>query len=67
MSQNNLEGMWTFPSLEDAIPEAGVKKVDTYVAHHQKTIEQFIATRPIIDLFLGAAWIPGAWALKRWW
>ena len=34
--------------------------MDTYVSCRQKTVAQFIATRPIIDLSLEAAWRPGS-------
>ena len=29
MSQRNLDGTWTYPSLEDAMSEAGIQEVET--------------------------------------
>ena len=39
--------------------EAGLQEVDTYAYHRQITAAQFIATRPIMDLYLAAEQRPG--------
>ena len=43
-----------YPPLEDAMAEAGLQEVDTYVSSRQNTVAQYIATRPIMYLFLAA-------------
>ena len=45
----------------------GLQEVETYVSHHQNTVAQFIATRPIMDLCLVAERRPGSRVTKRWW
>ena len=34
--------------------EAGIQEVDIYVAFHQNTVTQYIATMPIMNLYLAA-------------
>ena len=34
--------------------DPGSQEVETYVSHHQNTVAQYIATRPIMDLCLVA-------------
>ena len=36
--------------MEDAMVEAGLQQVETYVSCHQNTVAQYIATSPIMDL-----------------
>ena len=65
MSQQNGDGTWAYPNLEEAMEEAGMQDVDTYIASRQNTVVQFIVTRPIMDLYLAAARRQGAWVLKQ--
>ena len=58
---------WVYPPLEDAIAEAGLLEVDTYVSRHQNTVTQFIGTRHIMELCLAADKKPGSRVAKRWW
>ena len=44
--------MWVYPPLAEVMAEAGLKEVDTYIAHLQNTVTQYITTRPIMDLCL---------------
>ena len=60
-------GEWMYPPPEEAMVEAGLHEVETYVSHHQSTFTQFIATRPIMDLCLAAERRTGSWVAKRWW
>ena len=46
-------------ALEDAVAEAGLQEVDTYVSRCQNTVTQFIVTRPVMDLYLEADQRPG--------
>ena len=47
--------------------EAGMQEVETYLSRHQNTVAQFIATRPIMDLFLVAERRLGPMISKFWW
>ena len=46
--------MWTYPPLEDAMLEAGLQEVKTYVFCRQNTATQFILATPIMYLCLVA-------------
>ena len=41
--------------------------IDTYINNHQKTIAQYIATSPILKLFLLVERRPGSQIPKWWW
>ena len=47
--------------------EAGLQEVETYISHHQNTVAQYIATRPIMDLCLAKKRRPGPRVAKSWW
>ena len=47
--------------------EEGLQEVDNYVSCHQNTLAQFIATRPIMYLYMAARRSPGPRLEKRWW
>ena len=59
------DGVLVYPSLEDAMAEAGLQEVETYVSRRQNTVTQFIATRPIMDLCLATEQRPGPRVSKR--
>ena len=61
------DGVLVYPPLEDAMAEAGLQEVETYVSRRQNTVAQFIATRPIMDLCLATEQRPGPRVSKRWW
>ena len=46
---------------------ADLQDVDTYVSRRQNTSAQYIAGRPIIDLYLAAKWRLSPRVEKRWW
>ena len=62
--KRRLDGAWDYPPLAEAMAEAGIQEVDTYVARRQKTYTQFISARTIMDMYLVAVWSPGARVLK---
>ena len=41
-------GGWVYPPLEDAMEEAKLKEVETYVYCCQNTVVQYITTRPVM-------------------
>ena len=48
------DGKWHYPSLEGAMTEAGLTDIRTSIQRRQKTVTQYIATRPLLDLCEGA-------------
>ena len=48
------DGARVYPQLEEEMLEVVLKEVDSYVAHHQNTVTQYIYTRPIMDLCMAA-------------
>ena len=40
-----------YPPMEEAMAEAGLEEVETYVSCHQNTVAQFVATRTIMDVW----------------
>ena len=61
------DGVWLYPPLEDAMVEAELLELETYVSLRQNTITQFIKTRPIMDLCLSAQRRPGPRVANQWW
>ena len=61
------DGGWVYLPLEEAMAEAGLQEVDTYISRHQNTMAQYIASRPIMDLCLAAKQRPGPRVEMRWW
>ena len=53
------EIVWVYTPLEDAMAEARLQEVKTYVSRLQNTVTQFITTRPIMDLCMAAECRPG--------
>ena len=46
--------------------EVGLQEVDTNLPHHHNTVEQFISTRPIMDMCLVAEQRTGSRVTNRW-
>ena len=59
-------GGWIYPPLDDAMAEAGLQEVETYVSRCHNTVAQYILTRPIIDLYLAAKRRMGPRVARRW-
>ena len=47
--------------------ESGFEGVGTYTMRRQNTVAQYIAKRPILDLYERSAQRPGAKVSWRWW
>ena len=58
---------WVYLPLSEAMDKAGLQEVENYVSLHQNTVEQFIDTRPIMDLFLAVKRHPGSLLANMWW
>ena len=61
-----MDGKWFFPSVEGAMKEAGLTDVQTSINRRQKSVAQYIATRPLLDLCEGAKHREGARVTLRW-
>ena len=58
---------WYYPSLEGSMREAGLTDIRTSILNRQNTVAQYIATRPLMDLYEGARAREGAKVPLRWW
>ena len=58
---------WQYPSLEGAMEEAGLTDIRTSILRRQNTVAQYIVTRPLLDLCVGARVREGAKVTLRWW
>ena len=65
--QQGRDGMWKDPLLEDAMTEAVLQEMETYVSLRHNTVTQFIATRAIMNLCLAEERRPGPRFSRRWW
>ena len=54
------DGEWQYPSLEGAMEEAVLTDIRTSILRRQNTVAQYIATRPLLDLCVGARAREGA-------
>ena len=61
------DGEWKYPSLEGAMEEAGLTDIRTSILRRQNTVAQYIATRPLLDLCVGARAREGEKVTLRWW
>ena len=44
-----------------------MEEVKAYILRRQNTVEQYIVTQPIMDLYEEAVLRPGTRVSKRWW
>ena len=65
--RRRVGGSWEYPSSEEAMTESGFKGIRTYITRRQNTVAQYIATRPIMDLYERSTRRPGAWVSQKWW
>ena len=59
------DGEWKYPSLEGAMEEAGLTDIRKSIHRRQNTVAQYIATRPLLDLCVGARAREGATVTLR--
>ena len=60
-------GSWAYPSLEEAMGEAGFEGIRKSITRRHNTVAQYIGTRLILDLCERSTWRPGARVSRRWW
>ena len=53
--------------LEEAMEEAGLQEVETYVSQPQNKVVQFIVTRTIMGLCIAVERYPGSRVANPWW
>ena len=58
---------WVYPPLAEALDSVGLAPIQEYVRRRQASIEDYIATRPIMDLCQATNPRPGASRAVRWW
>ena len=58
---------WVYPSLKEAMREAGLEGIRKSTTRRQNTVAQYIATRPILDLCEQATQRLGERVSRRWW
>ena len=58
--------MWFYSLLEEDVQEAGLEMIETYIITNQKTTSQYIATSPILELYLAVERHPGL-QVPKWW
>ena len=59
--------MWVYTLLKEATSKEVMQEVDTYVYRRHNTVDQFIVTRPIMDLSLAEDQISGTRVSKQRW
>ena len=61
------DGTWVYPCIGAALSMNGLDDIGVYIARHQNTVSQYIATCPIMDLYLVENRNPGMRLSRRWW
>ena len=61
------DGTWVYTPAGAALIMVGLEESGVYIARHQKTIAQFIANSPIMDLCLAADQKPELCLYMKWW
>ena len=54
LPQSRLDGSWNYPLIAEYMWEARIEEIEMYIWRQQNTVEQYIVTRPIMDLYLEA-------------
>ncbi len=61
------DGTWTYPSMEDVRAEVGLHTIEHYIRVRRNTINQYIATRLILELCTEAERKRGTQPRQYWW
>ena len=61
------DGTWVYPLIGEALAKVGLDEIGVYITCHQNTSTQYIATRPIMYLFLTAERRLRVKVLHKWW
>ena len=58
---------WVYPPIGVALAMLGLEEIRVYIARHQNTVVQCIATSPIMDFCLEAEQKTGMRLSRQWW
>lgn len=67
MARRSPDGEWVYPPLQEALQEAGLYSMQEYIRRRQRTVEQYIAVRPIHTLCRETTPRTGSSKFLRWW
>ena len=59
-------GTWVYPPIEASLTIVGLEDIGVYIARHQNTVAQYIATHYIMDFCLAAEQKLGMRLSRRW-
>ena len=65
--KRQLNWIWVYQPIGAALAAVVPEEIRIYIACRQNTVAQYIATRPIMDLYLEAERRPGMRLSWRWW
>lgn len=66
-SQRNGGREWVYPPIAEALDVCGLAPMAVYVERRQRTIEDFIGARPILEICRAAQRLPGSDGFQLWW
>ena len=66
-TRRGRDGRWVYPPLAEAMEEAVLQEVETYISRLDNTVAQFIVTRLGMDLCLSSEMRLVSRVEKRWW
>ena len=67
MPRRLQNGTWHYPPIGKAMEDAGLFSIQEYVSRRQRTVAEYVATRPIFDLVMEEERQRGTPATRRWW
>ena len=65
--RQQADGTWEYPPLGDAMREAGIEEIKTYIYRRNNAVLQYIATHPILELCLEEEGRSGSRVPNQWW
>ena len=60
-------GIWVYPPIGEALAMVGLEDIRVYISRRQKKVAQYIATRPIMELYLATDRNTGLQLSMLWW
>ena len=67
MPRRLQNGTWYYPPIGKALEDAGLFSIAEYIARRQRTVAEYVVTRPIFDLVMAEERQRGTPASTRWW
>lgn len=66
-SQRPGTNEWVYPPVDGALEVAGLSPIQVYITRRQHTIEDYISTRPILEVCKTTRRLPGTGNYQKWW